>query len=70
MDNILAALREAVGNGGELTNRSLTLFGICTATGDPSGSVLLELTNEASRNGLEALHPAAGNCTLIAIIFV
>ncbi|XP_036970971.1 muellerian-inhibiting factor [Acanthopagrus latus] len=59
VDNILAALREAVGNGGELTNRSLTLFGICTATGDPSGSVLLELTNEASRNGLEALHPAA-----------
>ncbi|XP_073331967.1 muellerian-inhibiting factor [Pagrus major] len=59
VDDIFAALREAVGNVGQLTNRSLTLFGICTATDDPSGSVLFELTKEASRNGLQALHPAA-----------
>lgn len=70
MDDILATLREASGSGGELTNRSLTLFGVCTATDDPLGSALFELTTEASRNSLEALHPAAGNCTLTAIIFV
>nr|AKO69720.1 anti-Mullerian hormone [Scatophagus argus] len=58
VDDIFAALREGVGNNGELTNHSLALFGVCTASGS-SGSVLLELTKESKRNqrnGLELLN--------------
>ncbi|XP_040895825.1 muellerian-inhibiting factor [Toxotes jaculatrix] len=60
MDDIFAVLREGVGSDGELSNSSLTLFGICTAYDGSSGSVLLELAKETSRNqrnGLEVLHP-------------
>ncbi|XP_076582237.1 muellerian-inhibiting factor [Chaetodon auriga] len=61
VDDMFAALREGVGDDGELTNRTLTLFGICTESDHLSGSVLLELAKETSRNqrnGLEVLEPA------------
>ncbi|XP_070689046.1 LOW QUALITY PROTEIN: muellerian-inhibiting factor [Pempheris klunzingeri] len=61
VDDIHAALRESVGSDGEVTNRSLTLFGICTASDNSSAAVLLELSKETSRNqrsGLDVLHPA------------
>uniref|UniRef100_A0A4W6FR83 Anti-Mullerian hormone n=1 Tax=Lates calcarifer TaxID=8187 RepID=A0A4W6FR83_LATCA len=48
------------GADGELTNSSLTLFGVCAASDDSSASVLSELAKETSRNqrnGLEVLHP-------------
>ncbi|XP_039983982.1 muellerian-inhibiting factor isoform X2 [Xiphias gladius] len=60
VDDIFAALREGVGSNGELSNRSLTLFGICALSDNSSGSVLLELaeeTNRNQRNGLEVVHP-------------
>ncbi|GAA6219386.1 muellerian-inhibiting factor [Lates japonicus] len=60
-DDIFTALHEGVGSDGELTNSSLTLFGVCAASNDSSGSVLSELAKETSRNqrnGLEVLHPA------------
>nr|QXV87596.1 anti-Mullerian hormone [Sebastes pachycephalus] len=60
VEDIFAALREAVGSDGELTNRSLTQFGICTVPGSSSASVLSQLAKETSRNqrsGLEVLHP-------------
>nr|AKI32582.1 anti-mullerian hormone [Lates calcarifer] len=59
-DDIFTALHEGVGSGGELTNSSLTLFGVCAASDDSSASVLSELAKETSRNqrnGLEVLHP-------------
>ncbi|XP_069551069.1 muellerian-inhibiting factor [Brachyistius frenatus] len=59
VDDLFALLREDVGNGGELTNSSWTLFGICTAS-DSSGPVLSELAKEVRRtlrDGLEVLHP-------------
>ncbi|XP_070764387.1 LOW QUALITY PROTEIN: muellerian-inhibiting factor [Enoplosus armatus] len=58
---VFAVLREGVGNDGELTNGTLALFAICTASDNSSDSVLLELAKETSRNqrnGLEVLHPA------------
>nr|CAJ78431.1 anti-Mullerian hormone [Dicentrarchus labrax] len=59
VDDIFAALREGVGHDGELTNHTLTLFGICTVSDNSSGSVLLELAKETNqRDGLEVLHPA------------
>ncbi len=67
VDDLFAELREGVGNDGELTNRSLALFGVCTASDNSSGSVLLELAKETNRNqrhGLEILHPAGGNSAL------
>ncbi|XP_068581999.1 LOW QUALITY PROTEIN: muellerian-inhibiting factor [Cebidichthys violaceus] len=60
VDDIFAELREAVGSDGELSNRSLTQFGICTVSDSSSGPVLLQLAKETSRNqryGLEVLHP-------------
>ncbi|KAK9519086.1 hypothetical protein VZT92_021838 [Zoarces viviparus] len=60
LDDIFEELRGAVGSDGELTNRSLTRFGICTVSDSSSGSVLLQLAKEMSRNqghGLEVLHP-------------
>lgn len=59
-DDILAALRESLDDGGGLTNRSLTRFGICAAPGDRTDS-LLELLKETSRgNWPRVLHPTAG----------
>ncbi|KAM7011907.1 muellerian-inhibiting factor [Tautogolabrus adspersus] len=58
VDNIIAALREGVGHNGELTNHTLTMFGICTESDNTSGSVLLDLVKEVSRNqrnGLQVL---------------
>uniref|UniRef100_UPI0037E9AE8E muellerian-inhibiting factor n=1 Tax=Semicossyphus pulcher TaxID=241346 RepID=UPI0037E9AE8E len=63
VDDILAALREGVGNSGEISNRTLSLFGVCTDSDNSSGSVLSELAKKASRNlrhGLEVLHLAGG----------
>ncbi|KAM3619159.1 uncharacterized protein V6R79_003990 [Siganus canaliculatus] len=61
VDDIFAALRDAGSNSGELTNHSLTLFGICTSPENSQVSVLLELTTAASRNQrseAEVVHPA------------
>lgn len=61
VDDIFAALREGVGSHGELTNRSLAQFGICTES--DSSSVLLQLAKETNKNqgnGLEVLHPGGG----------
>nr|AJW76790.1 anti-mullerian hormone [Epinephelus coioides] len=61
VDDIFAALREGVGSDGELTNRSLAQFGICTES--DSSSVLLQLANETNKNqgnGLKVLHPGGG----------
>uniref|UniRef100_A0A3Q3MP38 Anti-Mullerian hormone n=1 Tax=Mastacembelus armatus TaxID=205130 RepID=A0A3Q3MP38_9TELE len=60
VDDVLATLREGVLNGGELTNSSLTLFGICTVYDNSSCSALIELAKESKRNlgnGLKVLHP-------------
>ncbi|KAF1385837.1 hypothetical protein PFLUV_G00111900 [Perca fluviatilis] len=60
VDDIFAALCEGVGSDGELTNRTLTQFGICIGSDSSSDSVLLQLakeTNRNQRNGLEVLHP-------------
>lgn len=60
VDDTFAALREAVGVEGELTNLSLALFGICPASGNSSGSALRELAEKTSgrqKNGLEVLLP-------------
>ncbi|XP_067453342.1 muellerian-inhibiting factor [Thunnus thynnus] len=60
LDDIFAVMSEGLGDDGELTNSSLTLFGICTASDNSSRSVLLELARKTSRNqrnGLEVLHP-------------
>lgn len=67
VDDMFAYLREGVGNDGELTNSSLTLFGICTSSDNLSSSVLLELAQETSRtqrNGLKIVYPAGGNMAL------
>ncbi|XP_008275725.1 muellerian-inhibiting factor [Stegastes partitus] len=61
-DSTLTALREGLGTDGEPTNSSLTLFGICSASDNSSGSVLAELAQEIRKNqtnSLEVLHPAA-----------
>lgn len=61
------ALCETVGDDGELTNHSFTLFGICTVPGYPSGSELLKLvkeTNRKQRNGQQLLHIAGGKHVL------
>ncbi|XP_029286066.1 LOW QUALITY PROTEIN: muellerian-inhibiting factor [Cottoperca gobio] len=57
LDDIIAVLREGVGNDGELTNSTLTQFGICKVSESSSGSVLLQLAMKTRRNGLELLHP-------------
>ncbi|XP_060934358.1 muellerian-inhibiting factor [Limanda limanda] len=60
VEDIFAALRESVGDDGELTSSSFTQFGVCPGPDSPSGSVLLELAQEKGRNqrrGLEVLHP-------------
>uniref|UniRef100_A0A672IVR6 TGF-beta family profile domain-containing protein n=1 Tax=Salarias fasciatus TaxID=181472 RepID=A0A672IVR6_SALFA len=49
VDNVFAVLRD-VGNGGELTNSSSTLFGLCITANNSMGSVLLELAEEIRRN--------------------
>lgn len=67
VDDIFAALCESVGNGGELTNHSLNLFGICTAPGYSSASALLQLAKETNRNqrkGHGLLGPAGGKSAL------
>ncbi|XP_059197987.1 LOW QUALITY PROTEIN: muellerian-inhibiting factor [Centropristis striata] len=58
VEDIFAALREGVGTDDDLTNFTLTQFGLCTASN--SSSVLLQLAQETSRNqrnGLDVLHP-------------
>lgn len=63
LDDIFAVMSERLGDDGELTNGSLTLFGVCKVSDNSSGSVLLELAKKSrnQRNGLEVLHPAGGN---------
>uniref|UniRef100_A0A3B4GKI0 Anti-Mullerian hormone n=1 Tax=Pundamilia nyererei TaxID=303518 RepID=A0A3B4GKI0_9CICH len=58
VEDIFAALREGVGDSGELTNSSLVLFGFCSQSAHSSASVSLDLANKKS--SLEVLHPAAG----------
>lgn len=59
-DDIFAALRGSLGEGGELRNQSLTQFGICADPGDPTGSFLEFVRGTGERNRLQILHPAAG----------
>ncbi|XP_023123024.2 muellerian-inhibiting factor isoform X1 [Amphiprion ocellaris] len=62
VDDIFAALREDSGTDGELTNSTLTLFGICSVSDNSSGSVLAELAQEIrrnQRNQLKVLYPTA-----------
>lgn len=64
LDDIFTVLSESLGDDAELTNSSLTLFGICTVSDNSSATVLLELAKKTSRhykNGLEVLHPTGGN---------
>lgn len=58
VEDIFAALREGVGDSGELTNSSLVLFGFCSQSAHSSASLSLDLANKKS--SLEVLHPAAG----------
>nr|BAV92756.1 anti-mullerian hormone [Halichoeres trimaculatus] len=50
VDNVLATLREGVDDSGELTNQTLTLFGICTGSANSSASILTKLSKESHRN--------------------
>ncbi|XP_041646965.1 muellerian-inhibiting factor [Cheilinus undulatus] len=59
VDDIFAALREGVGES-ELTNRTLTLFGICRESDNTSALVLLELMKRNQGNGLEVLQLSEG----------
>nr|XP_057928684.1 muellerian-inhibiting factor [Doryrhamphus excisus] len=58
LEDVFAAMRESLGNDSKLSQGGMTLFGICTASGNPS--MLLELAMKAEskhRDGLEVLHP-------------
>lgn len=55
-DDIFAVLRESLGESGELTDQSLTQFGICSHT----DSRLEFLKETSKRNQLQMLHPSAG----------
>lgn len=55
-DDIFAVLRESLGESGELTDQSLTQFGICSHT----DSKLEFLKETSKRNQLQMLHPSAG----------
>lgn len=59
-DDIVAALRGRLGEGGELANQSLTQFGICADPGDPTESLLEFVKGTSERNRLQILHPTAG----------
>lgn len=67
-DDIFAVLREGLGEGGELTNQSLTQFGICAAPGGHTDSSLEFLRETSKRNRLQALHPSAGETLRIWIL--
>ncbi|XP_034530622.1 muellerian-inhibiting factor [Notolabrus celidotus] len=59
VDDVVAELCDSVGDNGELTNDTMTLFGICTGSENSSASLLTELAKETSRNqrkGLEVWH--------------
>lgn len=73
VDDVLAALRDSIGDDGQLTHQSLSLFGICSLPGQPSGSLLLELAQETRRRqkfGLETLHPVGGTAAAEQTSFV
>ncbi|XP_075341290.1 muellerian-inhibiting factor [Odontesthes bonariensis] len=62
VDDVVAALREAAGNDGDLADSSLSLFGVCRASDNSSRLLLSRLAEALRRNrraGLEVLHPAA-----------
>ncbi|XP_041863306.1 muellerian-inhibiting factor isoform X2 [Melanotaenia boesemani] len=61
VDDIVAALREAVEDDSDLTNSSLTLFGVCTVSEISFHSVLPDLVEVTKRNkgGFEVLHLTA-----------
>lgn len=59
-DDIFAVLRESLGEGGELTNQSLTQFGICAAPCDHTDSLLEFLKETSKGNWPQILHPTAG----------
>lgn len=61
VDDVLAALRDSIGADGQLTQQSLSVFGVCSLPGQPSGSVLLDLARKTGRKQeLEILQPAGG----------
>ncbi|XP_077439203.1 muellerian-inhibiting factor isoform X2 [Vanacampus margaritifer] len=58
LDDVLAAMREALRDDGQLTPGGATLFGMCPSSGSPAA--LLDLAKHAKRKrggGLELLHP-------------
>ncbi|XP_068174807.1 muellerian-inhibiting factor [Antennarius striatus] len=60
VDDIFAALRESAGNNDEVTNRTFTLFGICTLSDSSSSSPILSelITGVRERNrNLEDFQP-------------
>ncbi|XP_075895563.1 muellerian-inhibiting factor isoform X2 [Nelusetta ayraudi] len=67
VDDVLAALRDSIGDDGQLTSQSLSVFGFCSLPGQPSGSLLLELARETGRKqefaGLEIVHPVGALVT-------
>lgn len=69
LDCVFAVLREGLGNDSEVTNSSLTRFGVCTKSDGSSGIALSELINAANRdqrNGVGIVHPTKGiqSCSL------
>lgn len=63
MDDVFAALRDSIGDDGQLTHQSLSVFGFCSLPGQPLGSLLLELARETGRKqefGPEILYPVGG----------
>lgn len=70
VDDVLAALRDTIGDDGRFTSQSLSVFGFCSLPGQPSGSLLLELARQTGRkqefSGLEIVHPVGGQETAAA----
>lgn len=57
---MFAVLRESLGEGGKVTNRSRSQFGICAAPGDHSDSSLEFLKETSKGKWPQILHPTAG----------
>lgn len=60
LDDIFTVMHDSLQTNDELTNNSLTLFGICTASENSSDSILLELSQKTKidqRNKMQVLHP-------------
>lgn len=64
VDDVLAALRDSIGDDGQLTKQSLSVFGLCSLPAQRSGApLLLDLARRTGRKqplGLELLRPVGG----------